>query len=229
MIPLCPWELSLLCSRMLHRKISRQCLGMFFLEWERLSWFLERCIFGMGRHRLETLERGGGECRVLLLRIHFQDRQYVELFAVFFWSHDTSMIVGWSYCDFRGTDHYWWITHICKNMMVTLEQMKWPLKELLGGYWRAGTRNDKLYLSVSKCQSLSRARLFATSWTAAHQAPPSMRFSRQGYWSGLPFPSPGIFPIQGLNPDLLHCRQILYRLSYKGSWGDIIHIWQSAP
>ena len=44
-----------------------------------------------------------------------------------------------------------------------------------------------------------------------------MRFSRQWYWSGLPFPSPGIFPTQGSDPGLLHCRQILYQLSYKGS------------
>ena len=41
-----------------------------------------------------------------------------------------------------------------------------------------------------KVKSLSRARLFATPWTAAHQAPPSMGFSRQEYWSGLPLPSP---------------------------------------
>ena len=47
------------------------------------------------------------------------------------------------------------------------------------------------YIYVSKCQSLSRVRLFVTLWTAAHQAPLSMRFSRQGYWSRLPFPSPG--------------------------------------
>ena len=45
----------------------------------------------------------------------------------------------------------------------------------------------------------------------------SMRFSREGYWSGLPFPFPGIFPTQGLKLGLLHCRQILYWLSYKGS------------
>ena len=134
----------------------------------------------------------------------------------------------------------------------------------------------------------------ATPWTAAHQAPLSMWFSRQGYWSGLPFPSPGdlpnpginlgcpamqaeslltelqgkpllayserkgkgsrsvvpdslqphglsptsllhpwdfpgnstgvdghfllqrIFPIQGWNPGLLHCRQTLYHLSHQG-------------
>ena len=41
-----------------------------------------------------------------------------------------------------------------------------------------------------KVKSLSRVRLLATPWTAAHQAPPSMGFSRQEYWSGLPLPSP---------------------------------------
>ena len=40
-------------------------------------------------------------------------------------------------------------------------------------------------------KSLSRVQLFVTPWTVAHQAPPSMGFSRQEYWSGLPFPSPG--------------------------------------
>ena len=42
-----------------------------------------------------------------------------------------------------------------------------------------------------KVKSLSRVRLSATPWTAAYQAPPSMGFSRQEYWSGLPFLSPG--------------------------------------
>ena len=42
-----------------------------------------------------------------------------------------------------------------------------------------------------KGKSLSRVRLLATPWTAAHQAPPSIGFSRQEYLSGLPFPSPG--------------------------------------
>ena len=41
-----------------------------------------------------------------------------------------------------------------------------------------------------KVKSLSRVWLLATPWTAAHQAPLSIRFSRQEYWSGLPFPSP---------------------------------------
>ena len=41
-----------------------------------------------------------------------------------------------------------------------------------------------------KVKSLSRVRLVATPWTAAYQAPPSMGFSRQEYWSGVPLPSP---------------------------------------
>ena len=49
-------------------------------------------------------------------------------------------------------------------------------------------------------KSLSRVRLFATPWTVACQAPLSMGFSRQEYWSGLPFPSPGDLPNPGIEP-----------------------------
>ena len=44
--------------------------------------------------------------------------------------------------------------------------------------------------SKVKVKSLSRAQLLGIPWTAAYQAPPSMGFSRQEYWSGLPLPSP---------------------------------------
>ena len=47
-------------------------------------------------------------------------------------------------------------------------------------------------------KSLSRVRLFATPWTVAYQASPSMGFSRQECWSGLPFPSPGDLPDPGI-------------------------------
>ena len=42
--------------------------------------------------------------------------------------------------------------------------------------------------TIKKVKSLSRVQLFATPWTAAYQAPPSMGFSRQEYWSGVPLP-----------------------------------------
>ena len=57
----------------------------------------------------------------------------------------------------------------------------------------------------------------ATPWTVASQAPLSMGFSRQEYWSGQPFPSPGDLSAQGSNPGLPHCRQVLHQLSYEGS------------
>ena len=47
---------------------------------------------------------------------------------------------------------------------------------------------------------LSHVRLFATPWTIAYQAPPSMGFSRQEYWSGVPLPSPGDLPYPGIKP-----------------------------
>ena len=50
-------------------------------------------------------------------------------------------------------------------------------------------------------KSLSRVQLFATPWTVACQAPLSMGFSRQEYWSGLPFPSPEDLPNPGIEPE----------------------------
>ena len=51
-----------------------------------------------------------------------------------------------------------------------------------------------------KVKSLSRVQFFVTPWTVAYQAPPSMGFSWQEYWSGLPFPSPGNLPDLGIEP-----------------------------
>ena len=51
-----------------------------------------------------------------------------------------------------------------------------------------------------KCQSLSHVWFFATPWSVACQAPLSMEFSRQEYWSGLPRPSPGNLPDPGIEP-----------------------------
>ena len=60
-----------------------------------------------------------------------------------------------------------------------------------------------LFLVVSLVRSLSHAWLFATPWTVAHQAPLSVGFSRQEYWSGLPFLSPGELPNPGIKPGSL--------------------------
>ena len=67
-----------------------------------------------------------------------------------------------------------------------------------------------------KLKPLSCVQLFAIPWIVAYQAPQSMGFSRQEYWSGLPFPSPGDLPNPGVEPGLLHFRQTLYCLSHQG-------------
>ena len=54
-----------------------------------------------------------------------------------------------------------------------------------------------------KVKSLSHVQLFVTTWTVAYQATPSMGFSRQEYWSGLPFFSPGDLPNLGIKPESL--------------------------
>ena len=76
-----------------------------------------------------------------------------------------------------------------------------------------GDKEDKLNLSmfrslpfmtynynIVKVKLLSRVRLFETPWTVAYQAPPSMGLSRQEYWSGLLFLSPGDLPDPGIKP-----------------------------
>ena len=55
-----------------------------------------------------------------------------------------------------------------------------------------------------KVKSLSRVQLLATPWTAAYQAPPSMGFSRQEYWSGVPLPSPTTW-LGTVNSEILLC------------------------
>ena len=51
-----------------------------------------------------------------------------------------------------------------------------------------------------KEKSFSRVQLFMTPWTVAYETPPSMEFSRQEYWNGLPFASPGDLPNPGIKP-----------------------------
>ena len=85
-----------------------------------------------------------------------------------------------------------------------------------------------------KVKSVNHVRLLATPWTAAHQAPPSMGFSRQEYWSGLPLPSPmsglGHLSWRGspiwspwANPRMLfHWAEILKKLKYTVQWQLIL-------
>ena len=90
---------------------------------------------------------------------------------------------------------------------------------------KTSTREDRNCMDLTEAEDIKKRwqeyteelRLFATPWTVAYQVPPSMGFSRQVYWSGLPFLLQEIFPTQGLNLGLPHYRQKLYHLSHQGS------------
>ena len=69
--------------------------------------------------------------------------------------------------------------------------MYWSNERNLSGTTKGKERKVKLF---------SHVQLFATPWTVAYQAPPSMGFSRQECWSGLPFPSPGDLPTPEIEP-----------------------------
>ena len=58
----------------------------------------------------------------------------------------------------------------------------------------------QVWFEENEVKLLSRVRLFTTPWTVAYQTPRSMGFSRQEYWSGVPFPSPGDLPNPGIEP-----------------------------
>ena len=80
-------------------------------------------------------------------------------------------------------------------------------------------------MHVCKLSRLSYVRLFLTLWIVACQAPPSMGFSKQEYWNGLPCPPPGDLPDSGIKPTALQhfsrispaLQVILYPLSHLGS------------
>ena len=81
-------------------------------------------------------------------------------------------------------------------------------------------------------KSLTNVRLVATPWTIAHQASLSMGFSRQEYWSGLPFPSPGGVPDPGIKPRSPALQADSLHLSHSVAFSYIIQfssVAQSCP
>ena len=84
------------------------------------------------------------------------------------------------------------------NPALMLQALLWNLFRTLQNYAFFISIPLPHVFSPSWASILSCVRLFVTSWTVARQAPLSMEFSRQKYWSGLPFPSPGDLPNPGI-------------------------------
>ena len=75
---------------------------------------------------------------------------------------------------------------------------------LTGGFFTIESPSSVVVIWFVCVWTLSCVQLFETPWAVALQAPPSMGFCRQEYWSGLPFPPPGDLLTQGSDPRLLH-------------------------
>ena len=89
---------------------------------------------------------------------------------------------------------------VCTISYRNATRCPWPSLVLGGCCKGPGLPVVPCCLTLCVCPSLSRVRLFMTPWTAALQAPPSVGFSRQEYWSWLPFSSPGHHPVSGIEP-----------------------------
>ena len=96
----------------------------------------------------------------------------------------------------------------CHTSFSILNQSVVPYRVLAIASWptyrflRRQVRYSGIPISMkwSEVKSLSHVWLFVTPWTEAYQAPQSVEFFRQEYWSGLPFPSPGDLPNPGIEP-----------------------------
>ena len=113
----------------------------------------------------------------------------------------------------------WWFIWLSETSVSSL--VKWGSQQDLPVSLSGGVKRDCSKHNTCKSSLFCQVQVFATPWTVAHQAPLSMEFSRQESWTGLGNHSllQGIFPIQGSNPGLLHCRWILYCLSRQRSPG----------
>ena len=123
---------------------------------------------------------------------------------------------------------YTWNQHSIVNQLYFNKKGKlchWNREELperergkrknLGNRFLQEKQNGQ-HQTLPGCLVNCRVRLFVTPGTVPHQAPLSMGFSRQEYWSGLPCPSPDDLPHPGIQPRSPRCRQMLYHLSHLG-------------
>ena len=99
------------------------------------------------------------------------------------WGREESDMTEWLHFSFFGS---FFITNSVSVLVINLFMFSISS-------WFSLSRFLRIYPCLVGCpvsvQSLSRVRLFTTPWTAAHQAPPSMGFSKKEYWSGVPLPS----------------------------------------
>ena len=162
--------------------------------------------------RKEKRKKRSEEVVKIKMRGEIEKKKYegkLRMCSVMFDSQQARFLCSW---NFPGKNASVGCHFLLQGIFLTWTQVSnLHLLRLL--HWRQIlyhlSHRGRLYELESEVKLLSRVRLFATPWTVAHHAPPSMGFSRQEYWSGLPFPSPGDLPNPGIKLGLPHCRQML--------------------
>ena len=112
---------------------------------------------------------------------------------------------GWIYTHYtQGKGEYWLVNPGIKAHFKDPEERRGleynQSPQCLSRAMSHGGQGPSSSKKRKKMKSFSHVRLFASPWTVACQAPPSIGFSRQEYWSGLSFPSPGDLPDPGIEP-----------------------------
>ena len=127
------------------------------------------------------------------------------------WAANTNLISWWHHNKWNTLFKVISLNSMCNFLrkeigMMWLDKQKFNpglMRKWRHPFKRKHQRNNQQKQEPSSLyliHSLSHVQLFATPWTVAHQAPPSMGFSRQEYWSGFPLPSPGDLPNSGIEP-----------------------------
>ena len=132
----------------------------------------------------------------------------VLLIPLFLWEYFPLLLlrsflrVYWAYLVSPGCFPYFKVSWLISSLNY-IYNVNFPLPcNIIYRFWRlgCGASMGRGILYSACAQLFSHVWLFTTPWTVAHQAPLSMEFSRQEYWSGLPVPSPGDLPDPGIKP-----------------------------
>ena len=111
------------------------------------------------------------------------------------WTHIyCKFVIFFQYLLVGIQSHWHWLS------FYDIKANGWDQQDYSGVFNGMSSPWNALFCLSEWVKSISRVRVFATPCTVVYQAPQSMDFSRQEYWSGLPFPSPGDLPNPGFEP-----------------------------
>ena len=147
-------------------------------------------------------------------------KQWKQWLALFFWAPKSLQMLTAAMklrCLLLWRNVKTKLDSILKSRDITLPTKVHLVKAIVSPVVMYGCESWTIKKVKVKVKGLSCVRLFVAPCPVAYKAPPSMGFSRQECWSGLPFPSPRDLPDPGIEPRSPTLQQILCHLSHYGS------------